>query len=52
MARQAISRGIQTTLSEGLKIERDLSTLIVQTQDAHEGMTAFVEKRQAVFKDH
>jgi len=52
MARQAISRGVQTTLSEGLKIERDLSTLSFQTKDAHEGMTAFVEKRQAVFKDH
>jgi enoyl-CoA hydratase len=52
MARQAISRGVQTTLTEGLKIERDLSTLIFQTADAHEGMTAFVEKRPAVFKDH
>jgi enoyl-CoA hydratase len=52
MARQAISRGVQTTLAEGLKIERDLSTLIFQTADANEGMTAFVEKRPAVFKDH
>ena len=52
MARQAISRGVQTTLEQGLKIERDLSTLIFQTADAHEGMTAFVEKRPAAFKDH
>ena len=52
MARQAISRGMQTTLDQGLKIERDLSTLIFQTADANEGMTAFVEKRPAAFKDH
>jgi enoyl-CoA hydratase len=52
MARQAISRGVQTTLEQGLKIERDLSTLIFQTADANEGMTAFVEKRPAIFKDH
>jgi enoyl-CoA hydratase len=51
MARQAISRGVQTTLEQGLKIERDLSTLIFQTADANEGMTAFVEKRPAAFKD-
>ena len=30
----------------------DLSTLIFQTADANEGMTAFVEKRPATFKDH
>jgi enoyl-CoA hydratase len=52
MARQAISRGVQTTLEQGLKIERDLSTLIFQTADANEGMTAFTEKRPAIFKDH
>jgi enoyl-CoA hydratase len=51
MARQAISRGVQTTLEQGLKIECDLSTLIFQTADANEGMTAFVEKRPAAFKD-
>ena len=51
MARQAITRGVQTTLEQGLKIERDLSTLIFQTDDAHEGMTAFVEKRPAIFQD-
>ena len=38
-------------LHEGLKIEADLSTLAFQTADAVEGMTAFVEKRKAVFKD-
>lgn len=51
-ARQAVTRGLNTTLSEGLRIERDLSTLAYQTADAKEGMNAFVEKRPAQFKDH
>jgi enoyl-CoA hydratase len=38
-------------LHDGLKIEADLSTLAFQTQDAVEGMTAFIEKRKAVFRD-
>ncbi len=50
-ARQAITRGMQTSLDEGLRIERDLSTLAYQTADAKEGMQAFVEKRPAIFKD-
>ncbi len=50
-AREAVQRGLQTSLERGLEIERDLSTLAYQTQDAIEGMTAFVEKRPARFKD-
>lgn len=50
-ARQAVSRGMQTSLEAGLLIERDLSTLAYQTMDAKEGMQAFMEKRPAVFKD-
>ncbi len=51
MARLAVQRGLQTTLEQGLLIERDCSTLAYRSQDAVEGMTAFVEKRPAVFKD-
>ena len=50
-ARQAVQRGMQTSLDQGLRIERDLSTLAYRTADADEGMRAFSEKRQAVFKD-
>jgi enoyl-CoA hydratase len=50
-AREAVSRALTTPLSEGLKIEADLSTLAFQTQDAAEGMLAFVEKRKARFGD-
>jgi enoyl-CoA hydratase len=51
LARDAIRRAHDLPLHDGLKIEADLSTLAFQTKDAVEGMTAFVEKRNAVFKD-
>ena len=51
LARDAIRRAHDLPLHEGLQIEADLSTLAYQTQDAIEGMTAFIEKRNAVFKD-
>jgi enoyl-CoA hydratase len=51
LARQAVARGMQTTLQEGLKIECDLSTLAYQTKDAKEGMQAFMQKRPSQFKD-
>jgi enoyl-CoA hydratase len=50
-AREAVSRALGTPLSEGLKIEADLSTLAFQTRDATEGMAAFIEKRKAKFSD-
>lgn len=50
-ARQAVQRGMQASLAEGLQIERDLSTLAYRTHDAAEGLQAFVEKRPAIFKD-
>jgi enoyl-CoA hydratase len=50
-AREAVGRALATPLSEGLKIEADLSTLAFQTRDATEGMAAFIEKRKAKFND-
>lgn len=50
-AREAVSRALSTPVSEGLKIEADLSTLAFQTRDAAEGMTAFIEKRKPKFND-
>ena len=50
-ARDAVARALDTPLAEGLKIEADLSTLAFQTGDAAEGMSAFMEKRKARFKD-
>lgn len=50
-AREAVARGMATTLDEGLDIEADLSTLAYQTADAVEGMRAFLQKRTPEFKD-
>jgi len=51
LAREAVMRAGDTPVGEGLKIEADLNTLAFQTEDMIEGMTAFIEKRKAVFKD-
>jgi enoyl-CoA hydratase len=50
-AREAVQRAAGSTLADGLRIEADLSTLAYGTQDAAEGMKAFVEKRPARFTD-
>ena len=51
LARDAVKRALGVPLHEGLKIEADLNTLAFQTEDAVEGMNAFMEKRKARFKD-
>jgi enoyl-CoA hydratase len=50
-AREAVTRALDTSLHDGLKIEADLSTLAFQTDDASEGMAAFLEKRKPKFRD-
>lgn len=50
-ARDAVQRGLAFPLHEGLEIEADLNTLAFQTEDAVEGMLAFLEKRKPVFRD-
>lgn len=51
IAREAVMRAGDTPINEGLKIEADLNALSFQTEDVKEGMTAFIEKREATFKD-
>jgi enoyl-CoA hydratase len=51
LARESVKRALDVPVLEGLKIEADLNTLAFQTEDALEGMNAFVDKRQAEFKD-
>ena len=51
LARDAVTRALDVSLEEGLRLEADLNTLAFQTGDATEGMTAFIEKRKAVFRD-
>jgi enoyl-CoA hydratase len=50
-ARAAVRRASQLSLAEGLKAEAELSTLAYRTEDAREGMAAFMSKRKAMFKD-
>jgi enoyl-CoA hydratase len=51
LAREAVMRAGDTPINEGLKIEADLNTLAFQTEDVQEGMSAFIGKREAKFKD-
>lgn len=50
-AREAVKRALDNPLHEGLKIEADLSTLAFRTEDAAEGMDAFIAKRKPKFED-
>lgn len=50
-AKQAVTRALDLPIHEGLKVEADLSTLSFRTEDADEGLAAFVEKRKPSFKD-
>ncbi len=50
MAKEAVNRAYETTLSEGVKFERRLFHASFATQDQKEGMNAFAEKRPANWK--
>lgn len=45
MARDAIQRGLEMPLEDGLRLESDLAAFLYTTADAREGPKAFVEKR-------
>lgn len=49
---QAVNRGLEHDLAEGLKGEADLFGLIYATDDTREGLDAFLNKRIAQFKGH
>jgi len=51
MAKDAVNAAFETTLAEGLKIERRLFYTTFATADRHEGMTAFADKRSPNFTD-
>jgi enoyl-CoA hydratase len=50
LAKQAVNRAFETTLSEGVRAERGLFLSLFGTADQREGMAAFVEKRRAQFR--
>ncbi|MBO8181310.1 MAG: enoyl-CoA hydratase/isomerase family protein [Archaeoglobus sp.] len=50
LVKQAVNRGFKMGLKDGIAYERDLFALSFSSEDAREGMTAFVEKRKAEFR--
>ena len=50
LAKEAVYRGLDVTLNQGLEVEADLFGLVTSTDDMKEGTAAFLEKRQAEFK--
>ncbi|MBD0864627.1 MAG: enoyl-CoA hydratase/isomerase family protein [Rhodobacteraceae bacterium] len=49
--KEAVNRSFETTLSEGLLFERRVFHAMFATEDQKEGMAAFLEKREAQFRN-
>ncbi len=49
--KEAVNRAYETPLREGLLFERRLFHSLFASEDQSEGMTAFLEKREAQFRD-
>ncbi|MDT5277280.1 MAG: enoyl-CoA hydratase, partial [Mycobacterium sp.] len=49
MAKEAVNRAFESTLTEGLLYERRLFHSAFATDDQSEGMAAFIEKRTSNF---
>jgi enoyl-CoA hydratase len=50
-AKEAVNRSYELTLNEGLLFERRVFHSMFATEDQKEGMAAFLEKREAQFRD-
>jgi enoyl-CoA hydratase len=46
---EAVNRGLEGSLDDGLELEADLFAMLCDTRDAAEGTQAFLEKRPATF---
>jgi enoyl-CoA hydratase len=51
LIREATRRGLDMSLSDGLELEAQLSTLSFQSNDGREGLAAFLQKRQPRVSD-
>jgi enoyl-CoA hydratase/carnithine racemase len=49
-AKEAVRRGSELPLADGLRLEADLATLLVSTDDRREGANAFAERRPPVYR--
>lgn len=48
--KRSVQSGAEVPLEYGLTLERELQQQLFQSEDAKEGMSAYLEKRKAVFK--
>jgi enoyl-CoA hydratase len=48
--KEMVNAAFETTLSEGIRLERRLFQILTATEDKAEGMKAFVEKRPGKWK--
>ena len=51
VAKEAVNRAFETTLREGILFERRMFNAAFATEDQKEGMAAFLQKREAQFRD-
>jgi len=49
LAKQAINKGMQTSLQDGLDYEYEMYALALSLEDKAEGVSAFLEKRAPKF---
>ncbi|MEE9163614.1 MAG: enoyl-CoA hydratase-related protein, partial [Thermoplasmata archaeon] len=52
LIKRSVTEGLEIPLKQGLALERELQNRLFATKDAHEGLTAWVEKRKPVFEGH
>ncbi|MGH7839538.1 MAG: enoyl-CoA hydratase-related protein, partial [Candidatus Binataceae bacterium] len=50
MVKDAVRKGSDMTLEQGVRLEEDLYALLQTTADRAEGVRAFLEKRKPLFK--
>jgi len=50
MAKEAVRKGYDMTIEQGIRLEEDLYALLQTTADRAEGVRAFLEKRKPLFK--
>jgi len=48
--KRAVCSGLEMPFGESLALERELQQHLFQSEDAHEGLTAYIEKRTPKFK--
>lgn len=49
-AKEAVLKGMDVTLEQGLRLEMDLNLILQTTEDRAEGIASFLERRQPTFR--